>query len=229
MATALVAVAAVAAVSVFLASRTSAPQRATERPAAAHSQAQQSPQQAAQQTGQQTAQQQVDAAIAACRADWNAQTPALDAADRSLAQWQTHVAAMNALVAGKISYAQATQFWARTRVGAMHRVRVFHRADRALRQSDPTCATPNGIPVTGSAAATLNACVRGVDARDETLASASTAIATWRGHINEMEMLRNGQLSPSMATKMWIRSWHRGQRQLDDYRSLVSRASAQHC
>jgi hypothetical protein len=136
---------------------------------------------------------------------------------------------MNALVAGKITYAQAIRFWARTRVGAKHRVRVFERAYRALRQSSPTCASPSGVPVTGSAAATLGACVRGARARDETLGSAKTAIATWRGHILAMEMLRNGQLSPSKAERMWIRSWHLGQRQLNDYRSLASQASAQHC
>lgn len=213
----------VAAVSVYLARQPgpTAPKSPSAVPAAAQSNAQQA--------AQPNAGQQVGAAIAACRTNWGEQSSALDAADRSLAQWQTHVQAMNALVAGKITYPQAVRFWARTRIGAMHRVRVFHRAYRSLRQSHPVCATPSGAPVTGRDAATLSACVRGVRARDETLASAKTAIKTWRGHITEMEMLRNGQMSPSTATRMWIRSWHRGQRQLDDYRSLASRASAQHC
>lgn len=168
-------------------------------------------------------------AIVACRQAWNAQGPALQAADRSLAQWQTHVQAMNALVAGRISLAQASRFWARTRIGAKHRAHLFERDYAALRREPPACAQPAAVPATGATAATLTACARGVRIRNQTLAAAQTAIGTWRGHIRAMEMLRTGQMSPSAATQMWIKMWHRGQRQLDDYHSQASQAAAQHC
>jgi len=163
----------------------------------------------------------------ACRQVWQAQAATLRAADRSLAQWQTHVQAMNALVAGRISFAQASQFWARTRVGAMQRVRDFERSYRALRRDRSPCS----VHGTGSAtpAAPLEACANAVRLRDRTLAVAHRAIRTWRGHIREMEMLRNGQLSPATATQMWIAMWHRGQHQLDNYHSVASRPAAQQC
>lgn len=168
-------------------------------------------------------------AIAACRQAWNAQGPALQAADRSLAQWQIHVQAMNALVAGRISLAQASRFWARTRIGAKHRADVFERVYGPLRRDPPACTLPGTTPATGATAATLAACAQGVRVRNQTLAAAQTAIDTWRGHIHAMEMLRTGQVSPSAATRMWIKMWHRGQRQLDDYHSQASEAAAQHC
>lgn len=168
-------------------------------------------------------------AIASCRQAWNAQGPALQAADRSLAQWQTHVQAMNALVAGRISLAQASKFWARTRIGAKRRAHLFERVYDPLRRDPPACTLPAATPATGSTAATLTACAQGVRIRNQTLTAAQTAIRTWRGHIQAMEMLRTGQLSPSTATRMWIKMWHRGQRQLDDYHSKASQAAAQHC
>lgn len=165
------------------------------------------------------------AALAACHGVWAAQSAALQAAQRSMRQWQVHVDAMNQLVSGKITLAQASAFWARTRVGAAHRVRVFERADRSRRSLSQHCAPAAG----SSATPTIAACMHGIQARDNTLAAAERAITTWNGHIADMEMLRMGKMSPTMASHMWIKSWHRGQRQIDVYQAMVQQLQGMHC
>jgi len=165
------------------------------------------------------------AALAACHAVWAAQSAALQAAQRSMRQWQVHVGAMNQRVSGKSTLAQASAFWARTRVGAAHRVRVFERADRSRKAVSQHCAPVAG----GTATPTIAACMHGIQARDNTLAAAERAINTWNGHIADMEMLRTGKMSPTMASQMWIKSWHRGQRQIDDYQAMARQVQGMHC
>lgn len=165
------------------------------------------------------------AALAACHAVWAAQSAALRAAQRSMRQWQVHVDAMNQLVSGKITLAQASAFWAKTRIGAAHRVRVFERTDRSRQAVPQHCAPAAGSPATP----TITACMHGIQARDNTLAAAERAITTWNGHIADMEMLRMGKMSPTMASRMWIRSWHRGQRQIDSYAAMVRQVQGMHC
>jgi len=164
-------------------------------------------------------------ALTVCRSVWSAQGRALRAARRSMRQWQVHVDAMNQLVSGQITLGQASTFWARTRVGAMHRVKVFERADRARQALSQHCAVPPGA----AAMPAVSACMHGIRVRDQTLAAADHAIATWKGHIADMEMLRMGTMSPGTASRMWIKSWHRGQHQIDDYQTVRDRGQAQHC
>lgn len=187
-------------------------------PAAAHSAGRSTAQPAANDTPPATQ------ALAACHSVWSAQDRALRAARRSMHQWQVHVGAMNQLVSGQITFAQASTFWANTRVGAMHRVKVFERADRARKTLSLQCAVPSG-----AAMPTVSACVHGVQVRDQTLAAAARAIATWKSHITDMEMLRMGTMSPATASRMWIKSWHRGQHQIDHYQTLRHQDRAQHC
>lgn len=170
----------------------------------------------------------VERALSRCRTVWSAQGPVLSTAQASLQQWQVHVGAMNQLVAGKITTAQAEAFWAKTRVGAAGRVQAFRRADQALQRLPYTCSTDGTSPAAAQRA-TLTACVQGTRARDDTVSAAEQSIATWHSHINDMEMFRMGQLSPAMAQQMWIKHWHRGQRQLDAYRASARRSSNAHC
>ena len=36
-------------------------------------------------------------------------------------------------------------------------------------------------------------------------------------------------MSASMATRMWSKNWHKGQRQLSSYRHQARKAARQHC
>lgn len=150
--------------------------------------------------------------LRACRTVWQSQSDTLAAADRSLAQWRVHVGAMNQLVSGQITLAQAQAFWNRTRVGAAARVAKFEHADGAYADVAPRC--PNRSP---SASRQVRRCLAGVRARGRAIDAGGVAIATWKRHIAAMEMLRSGQLTPQMATQMWVQSWHLGVQQLDAY------------
>lgn len=152
--------------------------------------------------------------LQACRTVSKTQSDALAAADRSLAQWRVHVGAMNQLVSGQITLAQAQAFWNRTRVGAAARVAKFEKADGAYADVARRCPSHSSSV---SAPRQVRRCMAGVRARHRAIDAGSVAIATWKHHIRAMEMLRSGQLTPQMATQMWLQSWHLGVRQLDEF------------
>jgi hypothetical protein len=151
-------------------------------------------------------------ALAQCRATWDAVQDVLDAAEPSMRQWEVHVAAMNKLVAGEISLAQASAFWARTRVDARQRYDAFAASDR--REDTRPCSVQDD---SAPAAATLLACARAVSAAEDTRRAARTALSRWSRHITDMNRLRAGQLSPVMAQEMWLRNWRQGAAELRVY------------
>ena len=156
----------------------------------------------------------------ACRAVWRSQSTALATAGRSLAQWRIHVGAMNRLVAGQITLAQAQTFWNRTRLGAAERVASFEDAAGKYAATAPDCARGSGARARAPAA-----CVSGVRARDRAIEAGKVAVATWKHHIMDMDMLRAGQITPQQATTMWLRNWRLGVAQLHTFTTLRDRAA----
>jgi hypothetical protein len=153
----------------------------------------------------------VDAALA--------MKPALDRAAASVAQWQTHVEAMNQLVRGAITLGQATAFWNRTRMGALHRASRFEEAWTRVQRDGVDCPRPSRLP--SQSVQELRTCAEQVHADMQVLGAARTAIGTWLSHVRAMNMLRMGTLSASRATQMWLAMWHRGQHEIDMYRAAV--------
>jgi hypothetical protein len=140
----------------------------------------------------------------------------LGAAQPALDQWEVHVGAMNKLVLGEISLAQATDFWERTRLGAQRRVRAFDDSLGALRAEGVDCPGPAFL---APGARVLPGCAREVHAAVRALQAAQVSVSTWEEHIHHMDMLRLGQMTPEQATEMWLSSWQRGVRDLDAYDS----------
>jgi hypothetical protein len=145
-----------------------------------------------------------------------AQAPALRAAAKSLAQWKVHVDAMNQLVAGRITLAQATDFWNHTRVGAKRLIGHYQAVRQQLRADAPPCDS-------GAR------CAAAAQAREQELRIADRALATWNHHVHDMEMLRMGMMTPTQATQMWVRNWHIGVRQLGAYHAAADLARGVHC
>ena len=140
----------------------------------------------------------------------------LDAARPALRQWDVHVEAMNQLVVGEITLQQATSFWDRTRLGAQRNVERFRKAWTALERTGVDCPAP---ALLGPAPAAVRSCSRLVEAELGVAQTARTSIDTWDRHVQHMDMLRLGTLSPDEATEMWLRMWRRGVRDLDAYRA----------
>jgi hypothetical protein len=129
-----------------------------------------------------------------------------------------HVQAMNELVVGEITLQQATRFWNRTRVGAQRNVDRFRRAWSALARTGVDCPSPNLL---GPATAAARSCSRLTDAELRVAQAAKTSIDTWDEHVQHMDMLRMGTLSPARATEMWLGMWRRGVRDLATYRAAT--------
>jgi hypothetical protein len=152
----------------------------------------------------------------------------LNAARPALRQWGVHIGAMNQLVAGKITLAQATAFWDRTRVHAAQRVRAFEAADKLFRSSSGSLCPEAASPSAGSTAE-LGTCLDAVTAGDATVRAARRTMVTWSGHVRDMERLRMGMLSPTMAQQMWRQTWRKGDQELRTYRRDDARARQLDC
>jgi hypothetical protein len=157
----------------------------------------------------------------ACAQVVAAQGKALKAAGPAMDQWAVHIGAMNKLVVGAITLAQANAFWAQTRLGAMTKIHEFQVADDHARSL--TVACPPATLVDDSAVA---GCARRAGQQADALAEARTAVRTWKHHVRAMEMLRMGHLSPAAATKMWLASWHKGVDQLRAYQRAAHQVSS---
>ena len=159
-----------------------------------------------------------------------AMQPPLRRAASSVAQWETHVGAMNQLVSGAITLRQATAFWNRTRIGARQRATQFERAWTALQRQGVDCPRPAKLP--SPSVPQLRSCAQEVHADMQVLRAARTAIGTWLSHVRAMNMLRMGEMSPAKATQMWLAMWQRGQHEINTYRvaaRVAREASASGC
>lgn len=167
-----------------------------------------------------------DRRLARCRRIYTRQQEPLDVAGAAMSQWEIHIAAMNKLVLGVISLDQAMQFWSRTRVGAKARLQTFDKAVHRLGRLTIACPAPGADP---SAGPRLVRCERAVAANTKELDLAETALATWAMHVQHMEMLRDGEMTPEQASQLWLQSWHQGQDEVTQYRDAAKTARSLHC
>lgn len=151
-----------------------------------------------------------------CERVYTAQVRPLAAAGPAMAQWETHIGAMNKLVVGAITLAQAQEFWDQTREGAATKLAAFGDAQRVFEQRTAPCPTPDG-----RTSQEVRGCAAAVGARRRELDRAAVALDTWREHVDHMEMLRRGEMSPEEATQMWLGSWREGSRQVAAYRNAA--------
>jgi hypothetical protein len=168
-------------------------------------------------SGQQSPPQSRAEPLSRCRGVYVAQQQLLHAAGSAMAQWQMHIEAMNKFVLGMNTLEQANQFWNQTRMAARARLRAYATAEAQLSQLTIRCPAPDDW----SAPPELQRCEQAVAANWDVLRLAHTALATWRLHAKDMDMLRLGMMSPAHATRMWLTSWHEGQSQVTRYRAAL--------
>lgn len=170
----------------------------------------------------------VDQAFTECRRSWLMLQGVLTTMEPTMHQWEMHIEAMNRLVGGQISLTQAQNYWNQTRIAARHHYDLFARADERLRSRRAPCAVPS-VQKTQAETAALISCDRAVTAALATLAAARTTLATWDRHITEMNMLRDGTLSPAAAQRKWIKVWRTGDENLQLFHQRKERSDALAC
>jgi hypothetical protein len=158
-----------------------------------------------------------------CREVFDAQDGALEAGAASMDQWEVHIGAMNKLVVGAISLQQARAFWSQTRIGAMNRLERFAVARTHYDQRTARCPAP---PQSERVGTDMRLCAEAVAARNRVLHRAAVALDTWRMHVHHMEMLRDGEMSPAEASRLWLQSWRQGDREVKAYRAAGKEAGA---
>ena len=166
-------------------------------------------------------------AVESCHKLWSMEQRELNVAGPAMSQWQGHIAAMNQLVAGKITLSQALAFWGRTRVRAASHVRAFDRVDRRFLST--TRSLCPGTKSSRAEAAPGGACLDAAKAAGATVVAARVTMATWRNHLQNMERLRSGMLSPTMAQQMWLHTWRKGVQELHSYHRHLDKAKHLRC
>jgi hypothetical protein len=168
-------------------------------------------------------------ALDACRRASERQARAALAADRTLDQWRLHIQAMNRLVAGRITLDQANRYWERTRIGAHRHAAAFMSRYAASRPLEQRCLTRvDGMPA-AQVGPSLTTCTQAVRAFGTALSSARVTTATWVHHIDDMDAMRAGKITPAQATSMWVHKWHLGARQLQTYDHALRSALPTRC
>jgi len=163
-----------------------------------------------------------------CIARWHQQVTPLRTAESAIGQWRTHVTAMNELVSGKISLSQAMKFWNQTRVGAKHHIEAFERTASRFHHNAAECSS-KAAGQDSADSESLRRCTHAVSVGDRLLAIAEETIHTWKHHVKDMEMLRDGQMTSAQAAQMWTASWQAGNRQLHLYGAASRRAVYVRC
>jgi hypothetical protein len=178
-----------------------------------------------------------------CRVVHDVQTPALRAATTALQDWRVHVDTMNAFAADEITREQANEHWDRTRHHATEDLAAYDEAAAAYAARTTRCPTTTGattgsagsagtagaVDASGPADSSATACRDAVGAGNLTLRAADAALATWREHVLQMEMLRDGTMTGDTAAKLWEKSWKVGSAQLKAYDEAAQRSAATTC
>ena len=161
-----------------------------------------------------------------CQSVYDAQRAPLLAAADSLTQWEVHIGAMNKLVVGAITLKQASQFWNQTRVGAHAKLNDFTTARGHYLQRIFRCPAPRQA---AEASPELRTCHRAVAAHGRTLRMATIALRRWEQHVHHMDMLRRGEMTAQQATRLWLRDWREGDREIRAYRTAARTGTGQTC
>ncbi|MGH8970227.1 MAG: hypothetical protein ACRDV1_09795 [Actinomycetes bacterium] len=140
-----------------------------------------------------------------CRAADRLATRDMAAVDVAIVQWRRHIDAMTDLVAGKISLAQANDFWDATRLAGRQSLAQWHRVDRLFLRDHGSCSKP--VRTTND---TVRSCQERVAAATDVLAAARHTLDDWAVHVEQMEQLRAGKLSPAHALHLWNAMYQRG-------------------
>jgi hypothetical protein len=143
-------------------------------------------------------------------------TGQLQAAAPALDQWEIHVAAMNKLVTGEITRAQAGAFWSQSKVDASRNLARFDSAARRASSAETDCPAPGSV---AQASTGLRSCATYVAQQRRALEAAGIVLRTWKAHIRDMAMEDMGHLSAAAATERWLANWQRGIRELRAYRA----------
>lgn len=160
-----------------------------------------------------------------CKAMFAAQAAPLANGAPALGQWEVHIGAMNKLVTGAITLQQASAFWENTRVGAYAHLEQFQEAEGKYAARTVRCPGPQSV----RGDADLRRCAAAVAARHRAIRALGTALNTWAVHVQHMDMLRDGRISPDRAEQMWLASWRAGVVEVSAYRAALSETRGLSC
>jgi hypothetical protein len=152
-----------------------------------------------------------------CRAVFEAQEPLLDTLGQALSQWNRQIAVMNKLVTRVITVQEALQFWAETRSPAETARAGYLSAHEMFDERTARCPRPkDGHPTTDELR-----CSEAVAARDAQIQAADAALAAWQANVDDLEMLREGEISRDEVAAEWLTNGPRSTKQLAVYRTAA--------
>jgi hypothetical protein len=142
-----------------------------------------------------------DAAVAACRTTVAAAEAAVAAARTGASHWSIHTQARTDFLAHKITLAQTTAEFKRTKLLGPADQKTFADALAAYETVADGC---NDLPAADAAAQT---CATKADALRATVAAGQAVMADWASHLRNMALHADNEMNATQARTAWIAAW----------------------
>jgi hypothetical protein len=160
-----------------------------------------------------------------CEEVFAAQTPLLETLAAPLSQWRKQISRTNKLVTGVITLDEALEVWDRTRVEVIDALARYRSAHAVFDERTARCPAPDeGDPKSFEVQ-----CSKGTAARDEQISAADTALGSWQKHVDDLELLRGGQITYEEASRRWLTTWRKDVKELKTYSAAAHAAEGQVC
>ena len=160
-----------------------------------------------------------------CEEVFAAQTPLLDTLAAPLSQWRKQISRTNKLVTGVITLEEGLSVWDQTRVEVIDALARYRSARAVFDERTARCPAPDeGTPKSFEVQ-----CSQGTAARDAQIGAADTALASWRQHVEDLELLREGQITFEEMSQRWLTTWREDVKELKTYSSAARAAEGQVC
>lgn len=165
--------------------------------------------------------------VAACRDASRRAIAAVDAADRSVDDWDAHITAMADLESGKNTEAETKAIWTKTRLEGPGRVERYRQAKAEYWQVHGACERTlqeahrqkaGTMRLTSAQRAYVQRCQELSASVARTLNAADQAVAEWKAHLKAMADRRAGKLHPDTAQQMWLEAYRKAPTHINAFR-----------
>ena len=160
-----------------------------------------------------------------CEEVFAAQTPVLETLAGPLSQWRNQISRTNKLVTGVITLDEGLNVWDQTRVGVIDELAQYRSARDAFDERTARCPGPNE----GNPRSFEVQCSKGTALREAQIRAADTALGSWKLHVDDLELLRAGQITYAEVSQRWLTTWRQDVKELKTYSRAARAAEGQVC
>ena len=164
-------------------------------------------------------------ALKACQRRVRAADDVMAAAKIGVAHWTTHVQAQTDANARKISAAQMSALFKKTRLAGPADHQRYEDALSEYKDLKGSCAAVDGAPA--NVASKLSKCAERAKAQKPLMAAGADGMADWKSHVAAMQ--RNAETHVRNAQGVWLAAWRAAPPHIKAYKKAAADFDAPKC